>query len=179
MFSLGVDCFGSRLLFLRQHWKSDSAVGRLLQQAFECFQMDVGLDGNIFNRSFSTLGHLASHSWFKSLWEFCDYYSVDFSFSEDMNINFLREGDKALMECFLLCGVFTIDQLRTLNRVRKYKKVHFLSEILLCDGRMVKPSMMNQHEGHSTRIYSRERPRRKDLDLRCSALREITSPTLS
>ena len=83
------------------------------------------------------------------------YYSIDFNFADDMNINILREGDMALMECFLLCGVFRMEQLRILNRVRKCKKVHFLSEILLCDGKMVKPSMLNKHEGYSTRIYSR------------------------
>ena len=106
-----LDFFGSRLLFLRQHWQSESAVGRLLQQAFECFQMDTELDGNTFNRSFSTLGHLSSHSWFKSLWEFCNYYSVDFSFAEDMNINTLQEGDMALLERFLLWGVFSMEQM--------------------------------------------------------------------
>ena len=75
MFSLGVDStfFGSRLLFLRQHWQSESAVGRLLQQAFECFQMDIGLDCNIFNRP-SVLSFLV-----QIVAGFCDYYSVGFS----------------------------------------------------------------------------------------------------
>ena len=90
-----------------------------------------------------------------------------------MNIN-----NMALIECFLICGVFSMEQIRILNRVRKYKKVHFLSEILLCGGKTVKPSMLNKYEGDSTRTYSREQPWRKDMDLWRSALREISSPTL-
>lgn len=141
--------------------------------------MDVGLDGNIFNRSFDSLGHLAEHSWFKTLWEFCNYYSVDFSFDGSINIPSVRVGDCALMECFLNSGIFTRHQLRVLNRVRKYKKVHSLAEILRCDGKSVRPELLDYSEGYSTRIYSREKPRRKDFELWQSALQAITSPTLT
>ena len=132
--------------------------------------MDVGLDGNISNRSFDSLGNLAAHSWFKTLWEFCAHYSVDFSFSRDIDIPLLREDDCAIMECLINSGMFSIRQFMVLYRVRKFKKVH---------GKSIRPSMMTPTEGFSKHIYSREQPTQKDIVLWQSALRAITSPTLT
>ena len=65
MFNLNVDNLGARIYFIRKNWGLNTAVRHLLQHAYETFQMDVGLDGNIFGRNFDALGYLAEHSWFK------------------------------------------------------------------------------------------------------------------
>ena len=47
---------------LFRHWGLPTAVGKLLRHSYELLQMETGLQGNIFARSFATFGCLASHS---------------------------------------------------------------------------------------------------------------------
>ena len=53
LFNLNIDGLGARIFFLRQHWNMTTPIGQMLKQAFEAFQMNVGLEGNIFERDFS------------------------------------------------------------------------------------------------------------------------------
>ena len=118
----------------------------------------LGLDYFSFVNIGSLRAQLVDYLWFKTLWEFCAYYSVEFGFASDMNIPLHRDGDTALMECFINSGIFSSDQLGVLNRVRKFKKLHALSEILKCDGKSVRSFVLDYNEGLSNRIYSHERP---------------------
>jgi hypothetical protein len=57
---------GKDIAMLLQHWDSDSTFGCVYSLVFESSQMEVGLDGNIFDRNYNRLGYLASQrSWFK------------------------------------------------------------------------------------------------------------------
>ena len=140
--------------------------------------MDVGLHGNIFTRDFDTLGDLACHSWMKTTWQLCHRFRVEFTVHERYNVPLLRVGDKALMECFLSCGVFDQEEISTLGRVSKFKKVYSLGDILECDGRKVRLSTITKEEGYSMRRFSVERPRPVDIRLWERAIRHITSPAL-
>jgi hypothetical protein len=55
---------------LIRHWRTDSTLGQSFEMVYESFQMEVGLDGNILTRSYKQLQELASHSWFKVLWQY-------------------------------------------------------------------------------------------------------------
>ena len=68
------------------------------------------------------------------------------------------------MECFLDCGVYNIIKLSILNRVRKYKKSHSLTEMLRYDGKTVDPEiLLAQHTDIiSTRQFAIEQPPKKD-----------------
>jgi hypothetical protein len=56
------------LALLLQHWQSSSTLGQAFQLVYEPFQMELGLDGNIFSRSFNKYQRLATHLWFRVLW---------------------------------------------------------------------------------------------------------------
>lgn len=51
-------------------------MGQLMQQAYETFQIDVGLDGSIFTRNYRKLGKLAKRSWFSHMWRLCQHFDV-------------------------------------------------------------------------------------------------------
>ena len=70
-------------------------------------------------------------------------------------------------------------QIKILQRVRRFKKVHFLSDALCADGCTVRPDMLTGSEVYSRRDFSRERPTKPDLELWCHALRSITSMQLT
>lgn len=64
------------LSLLLRHWQSSSTLGQAFQLVYESFQMELGLDGNIFSRPFTKYQRLATHSWFRVLWQYCSRYSV-------------------------------------------------------------------------------------------------------
>ena len=69
----------------------------MLRQAFEAFQMNVGLEGNIFVRDFNRLGDLAEDYWLKKAWELSHRFKVALIIHESHDIPKTRRRDKALM----------------------------------------------------------------------------------
>jgi hypothetical protein len=89
---------------LIQHWQTNSTLGQVLQLVYESFQMEVGLDGNIITRSYTQLGDLASHSWFKVLWQYSSLYKVKIKFNPKYLLGSTRQGDKPLIELLIEHG---------------------------------------------------------------------------
>ena len=140
--------------------------------------MELGLEGNIFTRPYNKLQGLGTHSWFKVLWEYCNYHQVKLRFDERWHIPLTRVGDRALMELFLSQG-WSINELITLNRVRKHLRLHSLADILMADGKTVdKEKVMTETQGVSTRTFSWEEPMKSDFTVWRQAIRSITSTAL-
>ena len=179
MFDLNVERLGQKVFFLRRHWNTPTAMGKMLKVAFETFQIDVGLDGNIFTRAFDHFSPLATHGWFFDLWRLCSHFDVSLIIHEENDIPLVRERDKGLMDCFVDLGVFSTNQLCILARFRKFFAVHSIAELLCCDGSTVRKDVLSYQRGSSTRVFPFEKPLRRDLDLWIGALKLVTSPTLT
>ena len=76
MISLNIDILGARIYALQLHWNMDTQMGQMLKHARDALQMNVGLEGYIFDRDFSCLGNLAKDCWFKKTWELCHQCKV-------------------------------------------------------------------------------------------------------
>jgi hypothetical protein len=59
--------------------------------------------------------------------------------------------------------IFTTTELMQIQRVRHYKKVSSVADIVLCDGLTVDPEMLNTTPGESTRDFTFQRPSRADF----------------
>jgi hypothetical protein len=140
--------------------------------------MEVGLDGNILTRSYKHFGDLASHSWFKVLWQYSSLYKVKIEFNHKYLLGPTHQGDKPLIELFIEHGYKGV-VLECLNRVRKFHCVHSLADILCVDGHNVDPAIFLTMPGHSLRIFSWEQPTKADFDAWKHAIRAITSSTLT
>ena len=178
MFDLNVERLGKKVYFLRRHWNTPTAMGHMLKVAFETFQIDVGLDGNIFTRNFDHLSPLAANSWFFDLWRLCSHFQVSLVIHEENDIPLVRKRDKGLMDCFIELGVFSMDQLCILSRFRKFFAVHSIAELLCCDGATVRQDVLRYRQGRSKRVFPFEKPLCRDLELWISALKLVTSPSL-
>ena len=66
-----------------------------------------------------------------------------------------------------------------LQRARRFKKVHFLSDILCTNGKTVNPCMLSTSAGMSSWEFSIEKPTRDNLATWRTALRNITSSQLT
>jgi hypothetical protein len=62
-----------KIHLLQLHWDTESTSGWMLHQAYQVFQIKVGLGMNIFSRSFISFGRLTTHGFFCNLWN----YSID------------------------------------------------------------------------------------------------------
>ena len=163
---------------LIRHWQTDSTLGQVLQLVYESFQMEVGLDGNVLTRSYEKLGHLASHSWFKVLWQYSSLYKVQIALDPKYLLTPTRQGDKPLVELFIEHGYKGV-ALERLNRVRRFHCVHSLADILCADGITVDPAIFSTSPGHSSRTFSWEQPTKADFEAWKISIRTITSANLT
>ncbi len=86
----------------------------MLQQAYEVFQNNVGLQGNIFTQTFMDLLHLLVNNWFFDLWWLSDHFKVLLVVHELNNVLLIHVDDCLLMECFVALWLFLNKQLGVL-----------------------------------------------------------------
>jgi hypothetical protein len=75
-----------KIHLLQSHWDTGSTSGRMLHQAYQVFQVEVGLGGNIYSRSFISFGRLATNGFFRNLWELLHRYGVFVCLHPDFDI---------------------------------------------------------------------------------------------
>ena len=73
-------------------------MGLVVREAYERLQVETGLSGNVFLRSYATYGCLATHTWYKVFWEYLDRYNVRLEIGEGYNVPAVRERDQVFME---------------------------------------------------------------------------------
>ena len=166
------------IAMLLRHWGSNSTLSHALQSAYEAFQMELGLDGNIFSRPYSKYKDLVSHSWFALLWQYATLYNVVIHMNPRHTLKPTRIGDIALIELFSQRG-YSGNLLVTLNRVRKYYRVHSLADILLADGKTLNPQFLLRRQANSSRTFSWEQPTTSDFEKWNSVLRNIMTASLT
>jgi hypothetical protein len=80
------------------HWGIGDAVGKVIQEAYERLQIETGLPGNIFLYDYTRFECLATHSWFKTFWQYLDHFDVKFEIDEELTIPPVRERDQVFMD---------------------------------------------------------------------------------
>ena len=67
----GGDCLAAKIFLIQRLWGFESASATLVSHAYEAFQMEVGLFGNILAQDYNQYGCLATNgTWFANLWEY-------------------------------------------------------------------------------------------------------------
>jgi hypothetical protein len=96
--NLNIDVPSKKIHLLQLHWDTRSTLGRMLHQAYQVLQVEVGLGGNIFSQSFISFGRLATHGFFCNLWELLHRYGVMFCLHSNFDIPLLQEQDRTLID---------------------------------------------------------------------------------
>jgi hypothetical protein len=142
-----------KIYLLQSHWDTGSTSGGILHQAYQVFQVEVGLGRNIFSRSFIFFGRLAIHGFFQNLWELLHRYGVVFCLHPNFDILLLWEQDHTLMEAVHNTGIFDRQEQETLNRYRHIKGVHSIGDMVCSDGHTINSTMLTQEAGQSSRDF--------------------------
>lgn len=176
--NLSLEKLSDSLKLLQRHWGTHNDLGASLRCSFELVQMETGLYGNFLLRDFTSFGCLATHSWFKCLWELTDHYQVKVELSDQIVVPPLRERDKVLMEEVI--HFLPPSQWVSFNRARKYFQVYFMSQLLLSDGKTVDPTTVTLGSNRATSFkFPREEPTPQDIELWISTIKVLTSPSLA
>ena len=178
--NLSLEKLAESLHLLQHHWSRRTELGQALRLAFELVQVETGLHGNFLLRNYDTHGRLATHTWFKQLWEMVHHYQVDVILSDDIVVPPIRENDKVLMEEAL--RILPYHQWVSFNRARKHFQIYFLSHLIMCDGSTVHPTAIDptlvKHR-HTSMRFPKEQPTTSDFELWTQTVRRLTSPTLT
>jgi hypothetical protein len=153
----------AKLILIREHWELDTTLGNMLTHAYQAFQMEVGLGGNIFGKCFKSLGHLASHGFFRNLWELAWRYKTVPRIYDKCDLPVLRSNDCMMMDAVYDTSIFTSKELGQINRVRHHKKISSLGDLTCCDGRTIRHDMYTTEVGESTREFPIQQPIGEDF----------------
>ena len=174
--NLSLEKLADSLKLLQRQWGTTSDLGMALRCSFELVQIETGIQGNFLLRDFSSLGCLATHSWFKCLWELVSFYRVRVILSGTV-VSPLREHDKVVMEEVL--RILPSTQWTSFNRARKHFRVYFLSQLVLSDGKTVDPKVLSLGQPRDTSFrFPREEPTMHDLSVWVATIKVLRSTTL-
>lgn len=162
------------LQYLQKHWGSTTKYYTALRYTYELIQSEIELSGNFLLRNYKQFGCLATHSWFKVLWEYLDLFNDQLQLC-DVNIPQVWEHDRVLMKeviRILLCSEWV-----SFNCAHKYFRVYFMSQLVLRDGSTVSPDkvMWSQQLSPNTK-FSHETPTNSDFTLWKTTITILTSP---
>jgi hypothetical protein len=166
----------SKLTFIQQAWGFESVDSKALMMGYESFLVEVGLYGCIMDYDYKTYAILATnHTWFKNVWELVSFFNISLAFHPEFRLGPARKGDKALMAEFVRVG-YKQAELLSLNIVRMHKMVIHLSDIVMCDGKTIRRSILTASAGQSEAYkFPVQRPTPADINLWRTALRLISS----
>jgi hypothetical protein len=174
--NMSLEKLAASITLLRQHWNNNTAVGQALRGTYELCQLEIGLGGNFLEKDYNRYNVLASHTWFKVLWDLLDHYKVKLILM-NTTITPPRERDYPLMEHVI--QTLPRHHWTAFNRVRRFYKVYFMSQITRCDGKTINPAYTHSRTiTASSMRFSTEQPTERDFEIWISGLKSVTSPTL-
>jgi len=62
-----IESLSRKIHTLETNWDTGSTIGKMLHQAYQVFQVEVGLGGNIFTKSYVSNQGLATHGFLESM----------------------------------------------------------------------------------------------------------------
>ena len=112
----------SKIHLIREHWgRPGDVVGDMLAAAYLVFQNEVGIGSKVLLWSFEKYGTLATHGFFRNLWQLLSKYSVSLRLPRDSSISVLRVNDRPQREAVVDTGIFSSAELVAINRFRHHK----------------------------------------------------------
>ena len=140
LLSLPIEQLICRSNLLLQHYNTSSIIGNKITCSFHLLQLQIGTNGNPLLLSYKTYGHLAPNSWLCCYWEAIDKFPIRLHLNYDP-IPFPRQFDDTIMS-FLQQHLNTAPLRTSINRVRCYLHLLFLSDMSTADGKFIDQELL-------------------------------------
>jgi hypothetical protein len=115
-----------------------SLTGHLMHTSYQYLQLELGHCDNVFQLSYPDWGGLATHSYLKTCWEFCDRFNIDFQ-PNVSKIAPRREFDQTIMSMF--AQFCSSHQLKAMNKCRVRLKLIWISDLATGDGTSIRENI--------------------------------------
>jgi hypothetical protein len=127
-----------KLWLATQHGDAPTITGNQLRASMELHTMEIGLPGHLLQQqNYQIYGQLATTSWLKHLWDFCDDSNLQMT-STTPKLKLARNGDEFLMSKSATYG-YRDKQLNQLSLCRLFCHAICISDITTGDGRQINP----------------------------------------
>jgi hypothetical protein len=116
----------------------NSLTGHLLQTSYQYLQLELGHCDNVFLLRFLEWGGLATHSYLKTCWEFCNKFNIELH-PKVQKITPRREFDQTIMS--ILAEFCSGHVLQTMNKCRIRLQLFWVSDLATGDGRSIRENI--------------------------------------
>jgi exonuclease III len=180
---LGISCLWATQLIshiqcILKHSSSGNLTGQGIITSMEDLTLELGSGTSFWDLPYSEWSMLATNCWLKFTWR--DLDQTPLSLHGPMTIPPLqRLHDSFLMDDFQTSGLFSSDELITLNQVRLWKRVLRISDICTADGINIDSLSFLSTPSPLVTPYKWPRchpPTPNQLSLWVSALRQVYLP---
>ena len=89
-------------------------------------------------------------------------FHIKLSFVDDLLVPKIRANDTAIMTRLVSLDIYSTAEQVQLNRVRHYHCVHYISELLLCDGVTIDPAVTTKIGVSALTTFSISVPQRQN-----------------
>jgi len=113
-------------------------TGFLIRDSVEYLTLELGLEGNLFDQTYSIWSGLATDCWVKYVWMFLQKSSITVK-AKTPALETIRESDVLLMPRFYKFGFRKSKDLFDLNECRKFLHAVSLADITTVAGTHIKP----------------------------------------
>jgi hypothetical protein len=101
-----IDVFIQKTHLVQNEWGTGGVMGKLLNQAYQLFQVEFGLHGNIFDYSFEDYSDLATHGFFRNMWPLLWLFGARLRICDTFDKQLLWQDDRAVMEAIADTDIF-------------------------------------------------------------------------
>eukprot|EP00956_Cyclotella_meneghiniana_P011946 scaffold16843_cov51-Cyclotella_meneghiniana.AAC.2 len=172
--NFALEKLGRSVSWLQRHWGVKEWIGVIIRAGFERLQVETGLSGNILLLDYDRYECLATHTWFKILWQYLSTFKVRLEIA-GVDVPATRERDRVIMD--EVTQVMDRSEWPAVNRVRKHLELFFLSQASHCDGVCLREEVISGRiASQSLMEFPYEEPTASDRRLWRKALILITSP---
>jgi hypothetical protein len=169
-----VECLVGQVNKILSHYGSPTGLGKHMQVSMELLIIEARVSCQPFTEPYVGYSKWVTHSWLRLLWEKADMFQIKIEIN-DLPLNLPWVNDRWLMKVLEAEGYSEVE-LITINRVRCYQQVIFLSNILIASGRAVDIKYTRHHprnETWSTAIFPEEKLSMQDFRLWKQVLVEL------
>jgi hypothetical protein len=161
---LGVKALVAMSKKILMYCSCQTVTGRFLQTSLSLLFVEQGLSLQTLQESYEQFGFLATHSWFKMLWEKLSKFGVRVV-GANIPTMYPREGNQFIMQVLIKMG-YTNKMLLPLKRVWVFLQVLSMSDIFTASGHKINPEVLSRRtpdEAQSSMRWPTEQS--TDLDL--------------
>ena len=154
-----------KLLILVNHGATDTMTGKFLQTSIEHHQLEIGSCTSLFHLDYKKYSFLTSPTWLTVLWEFISEHNINVRNAQPNQPQPLRQHDMAIMDTFINNYVISNPILLSINRVRCYLQLFFISDIATGDGLKIRNNYAQGHRGDTVSKWDwhEEHPSNEDF----------------